>query len=243
MEYLNRQLNLGVDESVEQDSRVKDFILRKAVTGEIQFPVTDDILVCREILRDIKTKLFKATIPYAERIQWNDSENRRNLPQFLDIIRAFAVFDYQHRVKTDDTTIEANKDDFDSALSMYSTRAVNQRFKLNDNEIDVLKKMKVGEPYTIGKLQEVTKKSYQTLYQMFHGRNHKTGLLEKVPELTYQPETEFLGQSEISGEGDYERELTTLKKTKPKHVYVLRVDFNSLSNFGSIAELKPEVKL
>lgn len=240
MEYLNRQLNLGVDESVEQDSRVMDFILRRAVIGETQFPVTDDVLVCREILRNIKSKLFRVTIPWAEQIKWNDSENRRNLPQFLDLIQGFAVLDFYHRVRINETTIEASTDDFDMALSLYSTRAINQRLKLNDQEIEVLKQMKVGIEYTIQELQEVSKKSYQSIYYLFHGRDHRSGLLAKVPGLTYKPETLFLGQDEISGEGEDEREYTVMKKTKPKHVYVLTTDFHNLLNFGSIAELEPE---
>lgn len=242
MEFLNRQLNLGVDESMEQDSRVMNFILGKAVTGEIQFPVTDDVLVCREILHDIKTKLFRVMIPYAQRIKWNDTENRRNLPQFLDLIRGFAVLDYIHRVRIDDTTIEASTNDFNIALSLYSTRAINQRLKLNDQEIEILKQMKVGIEYTIQELQVASKKSYQSIYYLFHGRDRRSGLLSKVPGLTYKPETLFLGQDEISGEGEDESTYTVMKKTKPKHVYVLTTDLHNLLNFGSIAELEPESK-
>lgn len=241
LEYINRQFNLGVDETPDQDLKVWNFIKNMAKEGIGEFALTDDVLTCREIIRSIKKQLFSVSIPYAERIKWNNPENRRNGAQFLDFIKAFAVFNYRLRAKTDET-IEANEDDFKDAVKLYGQRAPNQRLKLNDNEIAVLKKMLVNESYTIEKLQETTQKSYQTIYRMFHGRDGRTGLLEKVPGLTYKPETEFLGESGIKGYGEYEREYTTVKKTKPRHVYVLTVDFNSLINFDSIAELQPEIK-
>lgn len=243
LEYINRQFNLGVDESTEQDNAVWGLITDKAVIGEVDLNINDDVRICREIIRDIKKHLFAVRIPYAKRIIFNDKQNRRNGPQFLDFIRAFAVFNYRLRVKIDDNTIEANEDDFKAAVSLYTQRAPNQKLKLNDAEIAVLKLMVMNEPYTIEKLQELSKKTYHTIYFMFKGRRGRTGLLEKVPGLTYKPETEFLGESEIKGNNEFEKEYTTVKKTKPKEVFLLTVDFNSLLNFDSIATLQPEVKL
>ncbi len=239
-EYLNRQFNLGVDESTAQDDRVWDLLVEKAATGEADFPINDDVLICREIVRDIKQHLFSVRIPYSRRIVFNDRQNRRNGAQFLDFIMAFAVFNYRLRQKTDDNTIDANEDDFREALSLYGQRAPNQKLKLNDNEISVLKCMSVGKEYTIESLQQLTNKSYRTIYNTFHGRDGRTGLLEKVPGLTYRPETEFLGESEITGSGEYEKAYTTVRKTKPRHVYILTTDFNSLLSFGTVAELPPE---
>ncbi len=240
LEYLNRQFNLGVDETTNQDDKVWQLLQEKAEKGEVDFSINDDVLVCREIIRDIKNHLFTVRIPYAKRIIFNDKQNRRNGAQFLDFIRAFAVFNYRLRPKTNDNTIEASESDFKDALSLYSQRATNQRLKLNDNEIAVVNRMVKGEPYTIEKLQDITGKSYRTIYNIFHGRDGKTGLLEKVPQLTYKPETEFIGDSEIINE--YGSERTVTKKTKPKHVYVLTTDFSNILNFGSIASLEPEVK-
>jgi hypothetical protein len=242
LEYINRQFNLGVDESSNQDDAVWNLLTDKAVLAEVDLNITDDVLICREIIRDIKKHLFAVRIPYAKRIVFNDKQNRRNGAQFLDFIKAFAVFNYRLRVKVNDSTIEANEQDFKDAVSLYGQRAPNQKLKLNDTEIAVLKLMGMNEPHTIEKLQEITKKSRSSLYYMIHGRNGSGGLLEKVPGLMYLPETEFSGTSEIVGHDEFEKEYTTVKKTKPRHVYVLTVDFNSLLNFGAIATLEPEVK-
>jgi hypothetical protein len=244
LEYLNRQLNLSVDESSEQDQRVVEKLLDNAVLGEIEFPINDDVLICREIIRDIKSKAFTVTIPYAKNIIWNDTENRRNLSQFLDLIRAFAVFNYRKRDKKNgnETTIEADKADFNNALSMYSKRANNQRLKLNDNELNVLEKMIKDIPYKIEQLQDMLGKSYTSVRFMFHGRpgHENGGLLSKVPSLKYIPETEFLGTSKIVGHDEYEKELFETKKTRQKHVYVLTENFSieNLNSHGSIAHLK-----
>lgn len=241
LEYLNRQLNLSVDETENQDLKVVDLLLTKAETGELDYPITDNVLVCREIIKDIKSKQFIIKIPYARRIEWNDSKNRRNLSQFLDLIKAFAVFDYRHRVKVDDNTIEANEDDFNFALSMYGARAVNQKLKLNDSELKVLSKMVKDQPYTIEQLQEMNNRGPTTIKYWFHGRpgHENGGLLSKVPALQFSKETEYLGESDIRGEGEYEREYTKMKKSKARNTYTLKADFKDLTTFGHIASLKP----
>jgi hypothetical protein len=216
MEFLNRQFNLGVDEADTQDTNVMLYHLKKAATGEAEYPITDNVLICRAIIDDLKTKLFTVIIPYAEKIKWTDPANRRNLPQFLDLIKSFAVFDYRNRNKVNETTIEANKHDYEAALSLYNVRAANQKFKLNDNELSILSKMKHKQPYFIEEIQDLTELPYQSVYRAFHGRHGKGGLLQKVPGLMYAPETEFIADDEIINENGNER--TVMKKTKPKHV-------------------------
>jgi len=245
LEYLNRQLNLSVDETENQDNKVTELLLKKAESGELDFPITDNVLVCREIIKDIKTKQFIVKIPYALRIEWNDSKNRRNLSQFLDLIRAFAVFDYRHRKKIDDNTIEANEEDFKLALSMYSTRAINQKLKLNDTELGILSKMVKDQPYTIEQLQTLINRSDTTIKFSFHGRpgHENGGLLAKVPALQYSKETEFLGENEIVGSGEYEKEYSKIKRSKARNTYTLKADFKDLTTFGQIATLRPEAIL
>lgn len=244
LEYLNRQLNLSVDETDSQDIKVMELLLKKAESGEVDFPITDNVRICREIIRDIKAKQFIVKIPFAPRIEWNDSKNRRNLSQFLDLIKAFAVFDYRHRKKIDDNTIEANEEDFKLALSMYGARAINQKLKLNDNELSTLSKMVKDQPYTIEQMQELTKRSETTIRFLFHGRpgHENGGLLSKVPSLKFSKETEYLGENEIVGSGEYEKEITTTKRTKARNTYTATVDFKDLTTFGQIATLRPEVK-
>lgn len=245
IEFLNRQFNLGVDETTQQDDMVMNFHLEKATTGERSFPINDDVLTCRVIIDDIKSKKFTVLIPYAKQIIWADMANRRNLEMFLDFIKAFAIFDYRHRAKVNETTIEANIEDFNNALSLYSKRAENQKFKLNDNEFALLRTMELNRPYYIEQLQELTKLPYLTVYRAFHGRDAKAGggLLNKVNGLLYAPETEFIGEMEITGSGSFETERNVIKRTKPKHVYILKnEELKNLSSYGNVASLREDNK-
>ena len=238
LEFLNRQINLAVDESKEQDERVMKLQLKKAVSGDIDLAVTDQVLICREIIRTIKSKLFTVTIPYAERVIWNNPDNRRNLNQFLDIIKSFAVFNYRNRTKVNEDTIEANEIDFQNAVSLYTKRQANQRFKLNDNELMVLSKMAKGAEYDLKTLQVSTGLSYQTLLYLFNGRNGRTGLLEKVADLTTHAETLDLGEEES---GYQDNVYIKMKVHRPRNVYILNRDFQDLSGYGDIATLKKGV--
>lgn len=228
MEFLNRQFNLGVDETTNQDEEVMKRQLKRAMTAEVEFPITDKVRVCRAIIKLVRDKQVKVIIPFADRIEWHDTQNRRNIDQFLDLIKAFAVY-YQRDRKITDNVIEATIDDFNTALTLYQVRATNQKHKVNDNELDLLKKMVKGHPYMIEDLQKLTGRSYQTIYRMFKGRDGKAGLLEKVPELEYHPETElidaFLSYDSKNQKIPLECEN---KKTKPHEVYILTKDFSAL---------------
>lgn len=241
MEYLNRQFNLGVDESPEQDKEVWNFLAKQAKEAQPDLPMNDDILVCREIIRDIKKHLFAVKVPFSDRIVWRNPENRRNGAQFLDFIMSFAVFNYRIRSKEDNNTIIANEDDFHQAVSLYGSRAPNQKFKLNDQELKVLKVMQPKKPYYLEDLQNLTGLSHDTVYRLFHGRDKKSGLMEKVPELKCMPETEYLGDIDyIETPSGYEYEKKIIRKSRPRNVFALETDFNSLLNFDKIAELVPE---
>lgn len=238
MEYLNRQFNLGVDESEIQDDAVMKKQLHQAANAEIEFPINDNVLTCRAIFKILREKTYRVSIPFAECIEWHDPSNRRNISQFLDLIKSFAVYNQRKRTITSEGIIEATEDDFKTALSLYSVRAINQKFKLNDNEIRLLSKMKNGIGYDIKALQDLTGLSYATIYRMFKGRDGKTGLLEKVPALQYQPETEIIGETTTEDSGGYEYDRTCTKKTKPHEIYTLHEDFNNLSAYSQVASLK-----
>ncbi len=91
LQLLNRTFGGGVDETSPQDDNVFQYQVKQATEGEVSFPETDDVEVCREIIRNVKKQLFRVKIPFANGIIWKDKGNRRNFPIFLDIVKAFAV--------------------------------------------------------------------------------------------------------------------------------------------------------
>jgi hypothetical protein len=126
-QLLNRTFSGGVDESAEQDERVWKFFTNNALMGVYEFDLTEDVEVCREIIRRIKQQLFFVRIPFANDIEWNTKvdDNRRNMGIFLDMIKSCAVLRYQHRdmeVINGKNFINATLQDFTDAKKLYDTR-------------------------------------------------------------------------------------------------------------------------
>jgi hypothetical protein len=141
-QLVNRQFGFGVDESPEQDDRIVDFERQKALNGLEEFPVTENVLICREVIKIMKTetgrkRLFKVIIPFADRIAWNDKKNRRNFGLFLDIVRGFAVLRFMQRDVVDECLI-ATEDDFNDARKLYGSRAGIQSLHITEKEKDFL---------------------------------------------------------------------------------------------------------
>ena len=186
---INRQFGVTIDETSEMDDEVRDFQLEKATTGEIKFPVTDEVLICREIIRIIKETLVIVTIPFAKNIVWKGSGNRRNLPILLDIIKAFTVLRFKQRVSCGENEIEASMEDYNDAKQLYSNRAETQTTKLNDTELKLIHILASSGDMDTTQLQSLMG-TYQTkIHNLLHGRNGSGGLLAKVPELRYEKAT------------------------------------------------------
>ena len=142
-QLLNRQLGFDVDETPEQDEKVTAFELAKAREGLPEFELTEDVLTCREILLNIKedetgaARLFTVKIPFAERIEWLDKANRRNLPLFLDMVKGYAVLNFKQRAIVDGALI-ATEADFHAAELLYNKRGGFQRLHINEGEKKML---------------------------------------------------------------------------------------------------------
>lgn len=186
---INRQFGVTIDESKEMDDEVRDFQLVKAITGEVKFPITDEVLVCREMMRIIKETIVAVTIPFAKNIVWRGEGNRRNLPIFLDIVKAFAVLRIKQRVECGESVIEATIVDFDDAHKLYCNRAETQTTKLNDLELKLIHILSSSGDMDTTHLQKMMG-TYQTkIHNLMHGRSGKSGLLSKVPELRCEKAT------------------------------------------------------
>ena len=142
-QLVNRQIGFGVDETPEQDERVMAFELEKALNGLPEFEVTEDVLTCREILLNIKEdetgaqRLFTVKIPFANRIEWLDKANRRNLPIFLDMVRGYAVLNFKKRVMAGGAII-ATEEDFKAAERLYNTRGGFQKLHIHEREKEMI---------------------------------------------------------------------------------------------------------
>ena len=187
VQLLNRTFGGTVDDSEKQDKAVADFQKHQAKHGLLSFPENDDIDVCRQIYRVLKEKLFVVDIPFADRIDWNDTSNRRNLPIFFDIIAAMAVLRFKQRELDDENHLIAEIEDYEDAKDLYAERARTQGLKLTKIEQRLVIALNDAGRCDIKYIQDAIGLSRQRVHTLLHGITGKpeTGLLFKVPKLNW----------------------------------------------------------
>lgn len=235
LQLLNRQVIIDVDESSEQDGKVTEFQLDQAKNGIETLPETDDVLVCREIIRDIKQNVFIVKISFADGIVWREDGNRRNLPIFLDIIKSFAVLRYRQRVRGEGFLL-ATPEDFDDAQKLYDRISRTQALKLNQKEIEICEFISISKEADTESIIKKCKIGQARFSQIMNGRNNKTGLLEKVSGLMCDRVSETDNQGKYVYKNIYKLEhfdiqsLNTVVSLKPEAreaFYQLNHDFTS----------------
>lgn len=229
-QLLSRQFCGNIDESETQDSEVTDFQLEQAYLGTEELPLTDDVLVCREIFRRIKEQLFIVQIPFSKNLEWKDKSNHRNLSIFLDIIKAFTVLNYKNRI-THEGSLIAHVDDYTAAKELYDDKAETQTTKKNEGELKVLKFIhrkqgKTKDPVNIDVIHTGLNLSRGRVHQILHGMKDKpdSGLLAKEPSLHYEKRSVKIGET-----------------TTTKGFYWIDEHFELLDSYSGVVNLKSEV--
>jgi len=182
IQVLNRQVGLDVDASEDITRKVIDHLLDQAMTGEERFPITEEVLICRAMILELKRHCFKVAIPFAKRIKWMDLSSRRNPSIFLDLVRSNAVWHFMQRQSPEEDLIEAAEQDFQDAKALYVGRADTLIDKLSKSERRLAEAIIAnrGELYR-EEAANALKVSVNRISQLVHGENGKTGLLQKLP--------------------------------------------------------------
>lgn len=216
---INRLFGVPVDESEDMDQIVMEFELEKAETGEDDFPVNKEVLVCREIFRIIKEHFFRVVIPFSKDIVWADKKNRRNLSIFLDVVRSFTVYRFLQRDHIDETSIVATVDDFEDARVLYSKRGETQTTKLTPLENRIIRFISQTGDVDSAMLQTAMNITRARVSQIMRGQRNDKGLLSKYPGLRVRDIT------------DRDGDRTTRRK-----MYEV-VNFNPLEDYLDIVSL------
>jgi len=189
LQFLNRQLNLSVDDSVNQDNLVMSATLERYQQGVNRFNESEKIQICREIIKILKDREpITVKIPFAGKINWNQPKNRRNLPMFLDTINAFTAFRQLQRVRDTSGAILADRDDFNLAKKFWTGIEREQVGKLTKDDLRLLNCIKeMGARsnsgiYSIPRkdAKQILKFSDSKMDQILNGKNGIDGLKEKV---------------------------------------------------------------
>lgn len=184
MQLLNRTFTVSVDETKEQDKRIFDYQVAHAENGSVELLENADVEKCRAFLKDIKEHTFNVIVPFASKIEWDNTENRRNFSILIDIIKAFAVLNYKDRQISANNFLIATDEDLKLALKLYTPVKRNQTLKLTNQEILIYDFLSGYDEYNAidsNTLQLKFGISQERLYQIIHGMpsRNKIGMLEK----------------------------------------------------------------
>lgn len=217
---INRLFGVPVDESDDMDQVVMEFELQKAKTGEDDFPINEEVLVCREIFHIVKDCFFRVVIPFSDDIVWTDKKNRRNLSIFLDLVRSFAIYRFMQRDLIDEDVIVATLEDFEDARVLYCNRGETQTTKLTALENRIIRFIAQTGDVDSAMLQTAMNITRARVSQVMRGQRNDKGLLSKYPGLRVRDVT------------DRDGDRTTRRK-----MYEV-VNFNPLENYRDIVYLK-----
>lgn len=226
-QLLSRQFGGGVDESEKQDSIITDFQLKQGFNGAVGLPINDDVLICMEILRQVKQQLIVVRIPFAQQIEWQDKSNHRNLAIFLDIIKSYAILNFKRRIVFEGALI-AHPDDYIAAKKLYDCKAETQTTKYNEVELRLLRFIQAKQNPSVdtANIQKGLKLSRGRVHHLLHGRKDRpdSGLLAKEPGLQHEKVNLKSGDS-----------------TTTKNLYYLDSSFNLLETYSGIVHLNTDV--
>ncbi len=191
----NRMLTCWIDDSEDQDAKVLAQTLDEAAAIPVNEPgVRPELEICKEMWRAIAP--VWVVVPFAKRIRFSTSMNRRNPDMLLDLVKAHAVLMQNQRERSESgnmVIINATVEDFRNACRLY--RALNgtdggQQSKLTRREselVEAIMSRGLGE-ITVSEMQHITGWSYSVIHKMLHGsvsRGHQySGLLEKCPAIS-----------------------------------------------------------
>lgn len=172
-ELIKRQMGYDVDTSDAQDKAYIEFEKIRAEKAVEEFPTTDDVLTCREIIRIIKenedgtVRIMGVDIPFASRVVWTDTENRRNFNIFMDMVRSFAMLRFMQRERSEDGNVIATIDDFNDAKRHYGVRAGMQALHLDEKQKRFCQHLaQEGGEADTATMQALMKLSRQTVYKI-----------------------------------------------------------------------------
>ena len=236
-ETSDRQYQISLSPDSKSNENYDRFLKDRMLTGREEFPITEEVQICWEILREIKSKLFFVTIPFANRVKFSDLSARRDMNMFWDFTQAVTILNFPDRASVGDEPIihlEATEADFYTAESIFTAskeirehRLTKEERALTDWLATNCKSDGITESEIISDYRTSSGKQYDRMKirRLLHGRDEKSGgLLSKIPGLYMQKQLQTAGEA----------------GTKVHHnVYFINENMKTnLDSFGSFVSLE-----
>ena len=211
-QYNDRTVQVGILNSPADDEKYYEFESKRRAEGRPEFQVTDQIEICRAMLRHIREREFVVTTP---KIQFAYLHDKRLINILYDFVEASAILNFMqrdHAEKDGVVTVTPNKDDLTAALNF-------EMFRMNDSEVQgrftkaetalhqkIQETIKIdGQELTESEIAVIYGKSQNAIRKLLYGdggtQGHITGgLIDKTAGwYTIAPatSTDFHGQNVI----------------------------------------------
>ena len=192
----DRQYKISLANSSNDLESYDDFLKNRMENGLPDYPVTADVLICRDILRQVKTRRFRVRISFARRIQFRDKSRKRDMRMFFDFIAASTVLFFRQRTSTEDTdakgnrviVLDAEEADFYRACEVFAHNADTRKFRLNKEERAILDfgisldRSESGIPFPeLVKIYAGLPQSRMRTLLFGRSDTHSKGLTSKIP--------------------------------------------------------------
>jgi len=239
-EIQDRQYLISLAPTPEDDKKWLDFLKERLAAGREEFPVTREVLVCREMIRQVKAHTFKVRIPFTDRITFAAPGAKRDVLMFFDFLQASAVLHHLKRKRETAPdgiiTVDADEADFHIAAKIFQASEQTRAFKIGKAERALLQW--IGEHSTPGEGIEETKviREYgekfkvnrASIRRLLYGRDGNGGIVNKVPGVDKVAETRH----------------TAGGKSVKNIIYVdsMAAAAVSLGEFAAFVELRPPRK-
>lgn len=137
----DRQFKMSMSPDVDADKRYVEFMKERAAKGIPDYPVTRDVLICREMFRQVKGHLFAVEMPFMPHVEFTDLGNRRLNRGFVDFVAGVAAVRFMQRrqYRNDDdpegvVRLVATEADLVTAAEIYNINRETKKFALTKDE-------------------------------------------------------------------------------------------------------------
>lgn len=195
----NRSLGLPVDSSPEIDEKVCDNVLSLAEEGKTSDSLTRNVLICREMWRDIKTNIYRVKMQEIKTlVEILSKKNRRNPSVFTDMVAGLACIRHRQRDRergeNGEMILYAAYQDYIDAAKVFNHHAAYLGCRLDPSERAVIRYLMSlkEESATIGDIHSFLRLTFPNdgwsdtgTRRLILGRKERNtgGLLEKCADI------------------------------------------------------------
>ena len=214
MQVINRQIPLNTNDTRELTHAVNELTIARYGEGKPKLNIDDNVMVGREMLGLMrKAWTIPVRVPFYEDIEWMDDTNRRDPSIFMDLLVGMTAIRFAQREKDSLGYRLATREDFNSARDLFcEVGAVDELIhKLTKRErqmAEILCKHELGlNPSVLADMMGI---STARVSQIAHGKDGKTGLIQKVVGM------DIIGVTDHYGDQSKHRKVYTMSKAKYK---------------------------